>query len=65
MIVSDNGTEPASHAVLAWTQDSGAGPKFYKFGNRVRYLRADVEAWAAERRDNSTSGEIHSARRTA
>ena len=23
MIVSDNGTEPASHAVLAWTQDSG------------------------------------------
>ena len=28
---------------------SGGGPKFHKFGNRVRYARADVEAWAAER----------------
>ena len=35
---------------------SGAGPKFHKFGNRVRYLRFDVEAWAAERRYGSTSG---------
>ena len=34
---------------------SGGGPKFYKFGNRVRYARADVEAWAAERRYSSTS----------
>ena len=34
----------------------GAGPKFHKFGNRVRYLRFDVEAWAAERRYSSTSG---------
>ena len=44
---------------------TGAGPKFHKFGNRVRYLRADVEAWAAERRYSSTSGQAASARRTA
>ena len=45
---------------------SGAGPKFHKFGNRVRYARADVEAWAAERRYSSTSDEGgSSARRTA
>ncbi len=44
---------------------TGAGPKFHKFGNRVRYLRADVEAWAAERRYSSTSGRDASARRTA
>ena len=35
---------------------SGDGPDFHKFGNRVRYLRADVESWAAERRCKSTSG---------
>ncbi|MYE59960.1 MAG: helix-turn-helix domain-containing protein [Alphaproteobacteria bacterium] len=34
---------------------SGTGPGFHKFGNRVRYLRADVVAWAAERRCRSTS----------
>ena len=44
---------------------SGAGPKFHKFGNRVRYARADVEAWAAERRYSSTSDVGGSARRTA
>ena len=44
---------------------SGGGPKFHKFGNRVRYARADVEAWAAERRYSSTSDEGGSARRTA
>ena len=35
---------------------SGDGPDFHKFGNRVRYLRADVESWAEERRCQSTSG---------
>ena len=40
---------------------SGGGPKFHKFGNRVRYARADVEAWAAERRYSSTSDEGGSA----
>ena len=44
---------------------SGGGPKFHKFGNRVRYARADVEAWAAERRYSSTSDVGGSARRTA
>ena len=44
---------------------SGGGPKFYKFGNRVRYARADVEAWAAERRYSSTSEAACLARGTA
>ena len=34
---------------------TGKGPEFHKFGSRVRYLRADVEAWAAARRRSSTS----------
>ena len=34
---------------------SGGGPKYHKFGNRVRYARDDIEAWAAERRFSSTS----------
>ena len=33
----------------------GAGPTFHKFGNRVRYTRADLEAWAAGQRRSSTS----------
>ena len=44
---------------------SGDGPPFHKFGNRVRYARADVEAWAAERRYSSTSDVGGSAQRTA
>ena len=44
---------------------SGDGPPFHKFGNRVRYLRTDVEAWAAERRYSSTSDVGGSTRRTA
>ena len=36
---------------------SGDGPAFHKFGNRVRYLRTDVEAWASKRRRQSTSDE--------
>ena len=35
---------------------SGDGPDFHKFGNRVRYLRVNVESWAEERRCQSTSG---------
>lgn len=34
---------------------TGEGPAFHKFGTRVRYARADVEEWAAERRRTSTS----------
>ena len=29
---------------------SGAGPAFHRFGSRVRYLAADLEAWASARR---------------
>ena len=34
---------------------SGDGPPFHRFGARVRYLLADLEAWAAARRRTSTS----------
>ena len=34
---------------------NGEGPAFHKFGNRVRYARADLEAWASTRRRTSTS----------
>ena len=44
---------------------SGDGPPFHKFGNRVRYARADVEAWTAERRYSSTSDEGSPVRKTA
>lgn len=44
---------------------SGDGPEFHKFGNRVRYARPDVEAWAAARRRRSTSDDGQGARRAA
>ena len=34
---------------------SGEGPVFHRFGGRVRYLREDLDAWAAKRRRASTS----------
>ena len=34
---------------------SGEGPAFRKFGGRVRYTRADLEAWADARWRTSTS----------
>ncbi len=34
---------------------SGGGPAFHRFGNRVRYRRADLDAWAAERRATTTA----------
>ena len=33
----------------------GSGPVYLKFGGRVRYLAADLEAWAENRRRTSTS----------
>ena len=36
---------------------SGDGPMFHRFGGRVRYLYADLDAWAATRRRASTSDE--------
>ena len=44
---------------------TGGGPAFYRFGNRVRYARADVDAWAAERRFCSTTDAGGLARGTA
>ena len=37
-------------SVLASDRVSGEGPAFHHFGNRVRYRRADLDAWAAKRR---------------
>ena len=34
---------------------SGGGPAFHRFGGRVRYRLADLEAWASSRRRLSTS----------
>jgi hypothetical protein len=34
----------------------GGGPPFYKFGKFVRYAVSDLEAWAAERRHDRTTG---------
>ncbi len=34
---------------------SGEGPVFHRFGGRVRYTRADLDAWAVARRRASTA----------
>ena len=34
---------------------SGDGPAFHRFGNRVRYCRPDLDAWAARRRATTTA----------
>lgn len=34
---------------------SGEGPAFHRFGNRVRYRLADLDAWAAERLATTTA----------
>ena len=41
---------------------TGEGPVFYRFGYLVRYLGADLEAWAAVRR-RTTTAEDGNARR--
>lgn len=33
----------------------GGGPQFHKFGNRIRYDSADLNAWADARRYANTS----------
>ena len=38
-----------SHRTLEGYRVSGGGPAFHRFGNRVRYRRADLDAWAAKR----------------
>ena len=34
---------------------SGGGPAFHRFGNRVRYRRPDLDAWAREHRAGTTA----------
>ena len=34
---------------------SGDGPAFHRFGNRVRYCRPDLDAWAGNRRATTTA----------
>ena len=43
-----------STKTLARYRVAGNGPVFHRFGRRIRYLRADIEAWAATRRRVST-----------
>ena len=38
-----------SHRTLEGYRVSGRGPAFHRFGNRVRYRRSDLGAWAAKR----------------
>ncbi len=44
-----------SHRTLDGYRVSGGGPAFHRFGNRVRYRRSDLDAWAAKRRATTTS----------
>ena len=44
-----------SHRTLEGYRVSGGGPEFHRFGNRVRYRRSDLDAWAAKRRAASTA----------
>ena len=44
-----------SHRTLDGYRVSGAGPAFHRFGNRVRYRRSDLDAWAAQRRATTTA----------
>ena len=44
-----------SHRTLDGYRVSDAGPAFHRFGNRVRYRRSDLDAWAAERRATTTA----------
>jgi excisionase family DNA binding protein len=44
-----------SHRTLDGDRVSSAGPAFHRFGNRVRYRRTDLDAWAAKRRATTTA----------
>ena len=44
---------------------TGKGPAYHRFGSVVRYLKADLDAWAATRRRTSTREEGRGRRRTA
>ncbi len=44
-----------SHRTLDGYRVSGDGPAFHRFGNRVRYRRLDLDAWAGKRRATTTA----------
>ena len=44
---------------------TGEGPVFYRFGRHVRYLQADLDAWAKTRRRTSTRDEADVCRAAA
>ena len=44
-----------SESYLNKLRSTGGGPVFMKFGARVVYAVADIDAWASERRRASTS----------
>ena len=44
-----------SHRTLDGYRVSGDGPAFHRFGNRVRYRRPDLDAWASRRRATTTA----------
>ena len=44
---------------------TGEGPVFYRFGRHVRYLQADLDAWAKTRRRISTRDEGNARRAAA
>ncbi len=44
-----------SHRTLDGYRVSGAGPAFQRFGNRVRYLKSDLDLWALDRRATTTA----------
>ena len=44
-----------SEKTLARYRVRGEGPAFYRFGTRIRYRRADLEAWAELHRSASAS----------
>lgn len=44
-----------SRAMLERLRVTGGGPRFVKFGNLVRYRKADLDNWMAERVVASTS----------
>ena len=60
IVVAVDATHPPAEPVLTGNPTdryrvSGEGPVFHRFGGRVRYTRADLDAWASARRRASTS----------
>jgi predicted DNA-binding transcriptional regulator AlpA len=46
----------APESTLRYWRHLGFGPRSFRLGRRVVYMRSDVEAWIAERRDQDGAG---------